>query len=133
VYGVYDEIHTCVKTPGGPHTWVKTPGGVHTCAKTPGGAHTLAVEVHTDTVTGTSPFHHCIEVDSSFVLLLEVDVWRFFIEPDSVSLQFSFDDSLVFKWFEYVQNYKYETTGLCHSDNLPSSSSAVLGSFDDSW
>lgn len=70
--------------------------------------------------------------DTAFVLLLENDVWRLLVDPDSESLQFVLDDPLVRQRLVDVENDEDKVAGLCDSNNLPTTTLAILGSLNNS-
>jgi len=65
---------------------------------------------------------YCVcHVDSSLVFLLERDVWWFFVEPDSESLQFGLYYSFVCEGLVDVQDDEYEIASSSDGNDLTTS------------
>lgn len=72
------------------------------------------------------------DVQATLVLLPEGDIRRRLVDTDTEALQFSFNDSFVGQGFIDVQHNEYQMARLGNGDDLATSSSTILGSFDNS-
>lgn len=75
--------------------------------------------------------HSVCDVEATLVLLLEGDVGWLLVDSDAEPFQLGLDDPLVRERLVHVEHNEDEVTCLCHRDDLPSSATAVLGTFDD--
>lgn len=57
------------------------------------------------------------EVDATLVLLLKGYVWRSFVQSDTKSFEFIFENFLVLERFQYIEHHEDEATGPCHCDS----------------
>lgn len=72
------------------------------------------------------------DINASFVLFLEDDIWRLLIDSDAEPFQFVFDDLLVRQWLVNVQNNENKMASSGDRDDLSSTTFAILGTLDDS-
>lgn len=71
------------------------------------------------------------DADTTLFLLLEMNVWRRFVDSDSESFKFGFDNALVGKRLVDVENDENQMASLCDGDDLTTTTFAVLCSLDD--
>ena len=76
-------------------------------------------------------WHGAGDVQAALILLLEGDIGRLLIYADSKTFQFRFNDSLVSQGLIDVQHDKDQVTGLGNGNDLPATTSTVLGSLND--
>lgn len=69
--------------------------------------------------------------DATFVFLLEDNVWRILVDSDTKALELVLDDSFVSERFIDVEDNEDKMTRLSNSDDLTTSTFAVLGSLND--
>ena len=68
----------------------------------------------------------------SFILSLEINAWRCFVQSDSKTLQLMLNDFFVLHRSSCIQHYDNEVACSCHCYNLFTPSLAILGSLYDS-
>lgn len=71
------------------------------------------------------------DADATFVLLLEDNVWRILVDSDTEALELIFDYSFVSEGFIDVEDNEDKMARLGNSNDLTTSTFAVLGSLDD--
>lgn len=71
------------------------------------------------------------DADATFVFLLEDNVWRIFVNSDTEAFELVLDDSLVSEGFVDVEDNEDKMARLGNSNDLTTSTFAVLGSLDD--
>lgn len=76
--------------------------------------------------------HRRVQVDSAFVLLLEVDVGWLLVEPQAETFQLVFQQLLVMQRLQHIQHHEDQVACSSHCDDLPTSTLAVFGALDDS-
>lgn len=69
--------------------------------------------------------------DATFVFLLKDNVWRILVDSDTEALELVFDDSFVSERFVDVEDNEDKMARLGNSNDLTTSTFAVLGSLDD--
>ena len=71
------------------------------------------------------------DADATFVFLLEDNVWRILVDSDTEALELVLDDSFVSEGFVDVEDNEDKMACLGNSNDLTTSTFAVLGSLDD--
>ena len=71
------------------------------------------------------------DADATFVFLLEHNVWRILVDSDTEALELIFDYSFVSEGFIDVEDNEDQMARLGNSNDLTTSTFAVLGSLDD--
>lgn len=71
------------------------------------------------------------DADATFIFLLEDNVWRIFVNSDTEAFELVLDDSLVSEGFVDVEDNEDKMARLGNSNDLTTSTFAVLGSLDD--
>ena len=71
------------------------------------------------------------DANTTFVFLLEDNVWRILVDADTEAFEFVLDDSFVSERFVDVEDNKDKMAGFGNSDNLATSTFAIFGSLDD--
>lgn len=69
--------------------------------------------------------------DATFVFLLKDNIWRILVDSDTEALELVFDDSFVSERFVDVEDNEDKMARLGNSNDLTTSTFAVLGSLDD--
>lgn len=90
-------------------------------------AHDGADLVRVDVCQGDSAG----DVEAALVLLLECDVGRLLVDADAEAFQFGLDHALVRQGLVDVQHDEDEMARLGDGDDLPTTTTAVLGSLND--
>ena len=75
--------------------------------------------------------YHDLQVDSTFLFSLEVNVGRSFVESDAEAFELVLEDLLVNERLEDVQNDENQAACSGNCNDLFSSTLAVLGALDD--
>lgn len=71
------------------------------------------------------------DADATLVFLLEDNVWRILVDSDTETLELVLDDSFVSEGFVDVEDNENKMARLGNSNDLTTSTFAVLGSLDD--
>lgn len=71
------------------------------------------------------------DIDSSLVLLFEVDVWRLLVDPDTEAFKLALDNAFVRERLVNVEYDEYQITSLRDSNDLPTAAFAILGSLNN--
>lgn len=71
------------------------------------------------------------DADATFVFLLENNVWRILVDSDTEALELVLDDSFVSEGFVDVEDNEDKMARLSNSDDLTTSTFAILGSLDN--
>lgn len=71
------------------------------------------------------------DIEAAFVFLLDGNVGGCLVDPDAESLEFSFNDPLVCERLVDVENNKDQMASFCNCDDLTTSTTAVLGAFNN--
>ena len=71
------------------------------------------------------------DADTTFVFLLEDNVWRILVDSNTKAFELILDDSFVSKGFVDVENNEDKVAGFGNSNDLTTSTFAVLGSLDN--
>lgn len=75
--------------------------------------------------------HHGLQIYPALVFFPERYIRRLFVKPETKTFELVFDQFLVPKGLQDVQNDEYKTAGTSDSDYLPSSTLSVLSTFDN--
>ena len=71
------------------------------------------------------------DANTTFVFLLEDNVWRIFVDSDTEAFKLILDDSFVSEGFVDVEDNEDKMAGLGNGNDLTTSTFAVLSSLDD--
>lgn len=71
------------------------------------------------------------DADATLVFLLEDNVWRILVDSDTETLELVLDDSFVSEGFVDVEDNENKMARLGNSNDLTTSTFAILGSLDD--
>ncbi len=71
------------------------------------------------------------DADTTFVFLLEDNVWRILVDSNTKAFELILDDSFVSKGFVDVEDNEDKVAGFGNSNDLTTSTFAVLGSLDN--
>lgn len=71
------------------------------------------------------------DADATLVFLLEDNVWRILVDSDTKTLELVLDDSFVSEGFVDVEDNENKMARLGNSNDLTTSTFAILGSLDD--
>ena len=71
------------------------------------------------------------DADTTFVFLLEDNIWRILIDSDTEALELVLDDSFVSEGFVDVEDDEDKMARFGNGNDLTTSTFAVLGPLDD--
>lgn len=75
--------------------------------------------------------HSARDADAALVLLLEVNIWWFFVNTNTKAFKFVLDDPFVCKRFVHIQDDENQVASLSNSDDLSTATFAILGTLND--
>lgn len=82
-------------------------------------------------VTNVRQRHCARNVETTLVLLLEGNVWRRLVDADAETFQFGLDNTFVSQRLVDVQNDEDQMAGLGDGNDLTTSTTTVLGTFNN--
>ena len=71
------------------------------------------------------------DADATFVFLFEDNIWRILVDTDTEAFEFVLDDPFVSEGFVDIKDNEDEMAGLSNSNDLTTSTFAILGPLND--